>query len=958
MSSDGRSFSRGELIRRRACRRNVSFSVACVVYAHAALGAELPPLVFLGDKDYPPVAYLEDGIAKGMDVDLAKAIAAQMKREIRIELMDWNLAQEKVLKGEADGLLGLSVSDERRKLYDFATPTFTREFGLVVRSGGMSIRGVGDLAGKRVAVTSGGFPRKFLDGRPGVNLVLITNYADGLSRLVAGTIDVLAADLWVAAYLIERKNIRGVAVVGKPFATAPGAIAMKKGNVALLDDVNRAIDTLKADGEIKKIQDDWRPQEMVFASRERLRGVVTRAVVALLVILFGAMTVWIVTLRKQIHIRKNAESALKQSEERFQLAVRGSTDGLWDRDILTDEVFFADRYRELLGYSPNEFPGTFASFESRLHPEDKERVLKMVGAHLKQRQPYDAEYRLRTKSGEYRWFRGRGQAVWDEQGRAIRMAGSITDITDRKQAEERINLLQTITMDVATAEDLAAALEVVLRRVCEKTGWVLGQAWIPNHEGTALDCCPAWFAPEGMLVEFRALSRTITFEPAAGLPGRVWSSREPLWIRDVTRDLNFPRSAAAEKSGLKAGLAVPILSGEKVIAVLEFFLRESRPEDERLVQVIAAVAAQIGLVIERKRAEEALRESEGQFRAVVEFSPECIAVAVDDRLAYVNPAGARMVGADDPAKLIGRSVYDFAPADMHEAMKERRRAVLAGGVASPPMTVPMLRLDGSAVFVEAVAVPFVYRGRQAILNLIRDITERKRAETERQQTVEREQQARMEYTRQLIASQEAERRRIAVELHDSLGQGLLLIKNRAQLALGPPPSDTAAQLEAISGLASQAVAEVRQISRDLHPYQVDHLGLTRALEAMIEGAAQSSEVVFEQKLDPADDVFSVDTATNLYRIVQESLNNILKHSRAKRARIELERDVHEVVLRIEDDGEGFDVNSVTGAGLGLRNMTERVHILGGTLKVDSQPSRGTRIEVTIRIREESKQRTG
>ena len=128
-------------------------------------GAEKQALLFLGDKDYPPVAYLEDGTAKGMVVDLAKALAAPMKREIRIELMDWDLAQEKVLKGEADGLLGLSVTEERRRLYDFATSTFTREFGLVVRSGKMTIHGVNDLAGKRVGVTPGGFPRKFMEER-------------------------------------------------------------------------------------------------------------------------------------------------------------------------------------------------------------------------------------------------------------------------------------------------------------------------------------------------------------------------------------------------------------------------------------------------------------------------------------------------------------------------------------------------------------------------------------------------------------------------------------------------------------------------------------------------------------------------------------------------------------------------------------------------------------------------
>ena len=163
-------------------------------------------------------------------------------------------------------------------------------------------------------------------------------------------------------------------------------------------------------------------------------------------------------------------------------------------------------------------------------------------------------------------------------------------------------------------------------------------------------------------------------------------------------------------------------------------------------------------------------------------------------------------------------------------------------------------------------------------------------------------------------------------------------------------ADLRLQLEAISHLASQTVSEIRQISRDLHPRQLDHLGLTRALEAMIDSAVQSSGIAIERKLDSTDDVFSPDAAAHLYRVVQESLNNILKHSGATWARIELERDLREVLLQVRDNGCGFDAGTANSAGgIGLRNMTERVHILGGKLKVDSEPNRGTRIEVTIPI---------
>ena len=138
-----------------------------------------------------------------------------------------------------------------------------------------------------------------------------------------------------------------------------------------------------------------------------------------------------------------------------------------------------------------------------------------------------------------------------------------------------------------------------------------------------------------------------------------------------------------------------------------------------------------------------------------------------------------------------------------------------------------------------------------------DLTDRKAAEAERTGAVLREQQARAEYTLQLIASQEAERTRIAAELHDSLGQNLLLIKNRVQLALAEKrvPVNLREQLEHISRIASQSIAEARQISHDLHPHQLDHLGLTRALEAMIDAAAGSSGMLLERKLDDVDALF-------------------------------------------------------------------------------------------------------
>jgi len=144
------------------------------------------------------------------------------------------------------------------------------------------------------------------------------------------------------------------------------------------------------------------------------------------------LIVWLLIQRSR-HSRSKV--ALRTSEERYLLALAGSTDGLWDWDMLSDTVFYSDRFREILGYSSEEFPATIDSFRSRLHPEDAEAAWAEIECHLQERVPYKVECRLRTKSGEYLWFLARGQAIWNSEGKAIRMSGSIQDITERKQSE-------------------------------------------------------------------------------------------------------------------------------------------------------------------------------------------------------------------------------------------------------------------------------------------------------------------------------------------------------------------------------------------------------------------------------------------------------------------------------------------------------------------------------------------
>ncbi|HEV2693671.1 MAG TPA: PAS domain S-box protein [Verrucomicrobiae bacterium] len=366
----------------------------------------------------------------------------------------------------------------------------------------------------------------------------------------------------------------------------------------------------------------------------------------------------------------------------------------------------------------------------------------------------------------------------------------------------------------------------------------------------------------------------------------------------------------------------------------------------------ASLAKMFRLLEERY---EALRLSREQFQRVFEHSEMgMIIVELSGYFRAGNQAFCRMLGysGEELARLTFADVTH--PQEREMCISEIR--LLIDGKKNPLLLEKRyVRKDGSTVW--GLLVGSVVRDQQGkalfMVGQVQDITRRRRAETERQQAVEREQQARIEYTFQLIAAQEAERKRIAAELHDSLGQNLLLIKNLAQMALREPdPAQASEKVASIDHLAAQCIAETRQISRDLHPHQLDHLGLKRALESMLESVAAASGIGFQWKIDDVDKLFTAEGAMNLYRVVQESLNNILKHSRAKTARVDFERDIHEVRLRITDDGCGFtpDRLAENKKGLGLKNIPERVRMLGGSMKMDSTPGGGTRIKVVIPVR--------
>jgi len=216
--------------------------------------------------------------------------------------------------------------------------------------------------------------------------------------------------------------------------------------------------------------------------------------------------------------------------------------------------------------------------------------------------------------------------------------------------------------------------------------------------------------------------------------------------------------------------------------------------------------------------------------------------------------------------------------------------------------------------------------------------------------LKRKQLEREAFSRRLIESQEAERKRLAGELHDSLAQILMIVKNWALLGLNSLTDDNPSRehLTEISENTSLAINEVREISRNLRPRQLERLGLTSTIEQLVRQVRSSTDIEFITETDNIDGLLSKESEINLYRVLQECLNNILKHSAATTAWLSIKRTTHGAQIICRDNGKGFDPLAISAtSGMGVIGMAERVRMLGGRYTMESAPGKGVTISVTI-----------
>ena len=308
-----------------------------------------------------------------------------------------------------------------------------------------------------------------------------------------------------------------------------------------------------------------------------------------------------VCIKRDITRRKQDEAAVRRSQTELNDFFENASIGLhWVNSNGT--ILRANQAElDLLGYTREEYVGrNIADFH------DDREVIEDILERLRQGEVLrDYEARLVCKDRSIKTVRIDSSAYF-EDGRFVHSRGFTRDITERRRTEHRLALQYAITRILSRSMDFVEGTHEILETVCESLGWQVGVLWAADHQDEVLRCVDVWHSSALEMNEFENACRTSTFTKHIGLPGRIWASGRPVWIPNLKKDDNFPRGAFAERSGLRAGFGFPILLGDEVIGVIEFFSQEIRQPDRELLEMIGSVGSQIGQFQERKRAEEKL----------------------------------------------------------------------------------------------------------------------------------------------------------------------------------------------------------------------------------------------------------------------------------------------------------------------------------------------------------------
>ncbi|WP_319470050.1 PAS domain S-box protein [uncultured Pseudodesulfovibrio sp.] len=629
------------------------------------------------------------------------------------------------------------------------------------------------------------------------------------------------------------------------------------------------------------------------------------------------------------------------------------------------------------GYSVKDYMETPLFAGQLLHPDWIDYSItiweEMQAGHIRP----EYEFQFIHKSGEVRWARQRVVLHKDEQGNPMAIEGIVTDVTAHKESQEALTRsearFRTLFEDSPISlweEDLTR-----LKAYFDDLKWRgitdFRQFFYDNPD--ALIQCATLVDVVDVNKATLDLLHAKNREDLLGNLDKVLTDSS---IAAFTEEMILLASGGTEYCG---EITHRTLDGEIIWVMAHFTV----PEEYR--ETLSRVIVSLLDVTPRKRAEQALMESEERYRVLVENSQEGVVVAKNRRTVFVNQAMADITGYP-LGQLEGMRPVEIVHEEDRDELASNMAQYLAGNEISDNTSFRVITRDGTVKWLTLTVKPIMWGGKQAHLEILNDITIHKSLEEElrsahadmeskvHERTLElseanirlqveveerRKAQDRiLSLTRELFRVQENERQRISRDLHDNVAQNLSSIVLKMETffdgheACAPNLKERS---QKITEVAKLTVADVRDIAYGLRPPALDQLGLVRAVQNHVEDMARKlGNPIDFLAVGIENVILDFDTEINIYRMIQEATNNIVKHSGASSASVRMVKSHPDLLIRIEDNGCGFDMDrrmkEVTEEKrMGLHSMEERARLVGGTMEVQSLIETGTRVIFKIPI---------
>ena len=601
--------------------------------------------------------------------------------------------------------------------------------------------------------------------------------------------------------------------------------------------------------------------------------------------------------------RRAMEEALRESEERFRALFESRAVGVAIAGLDGKVAQSNAAFQELLGYNAAEL--ATIRFSEFTHPDDVRAEEPFIAEMLAGRRGfYQIEKRYRRRDGTDVPVRLTVVALRDAGGHVTGGMAVVEDITERQRAE-------------------AALRESEERyRLMLDAAPVL--AWRCDAAGACIDCNVRWYEYTGQSVD----------------EARGWG-----WLQAVHPD-DRARTMQKVKDDVGEGMIyqTEYRLRRAMDGTYRWHLARALPVTDARGQTVAWIGCGADIEDQKRTAQEleqlvaertaALRESEERYRRLVQTAPMAIGVVVAEKLAFINDHGLRLYGAASGTEVLGRSIMEFVHPDDRNRLTELSRRAVAGSAPPLPLEVRLLRRDGSAFEAMLVWSPVVFAGQPGFQFIYDDISDRQRLE------------------RQLLAISEREQRRIAQDLHDGLCQhlsGVAFMAEALQRVLRAErvSAQPRRQLARLCALLDEAVNQTRRIARGLAPVNLEAGGLAEALHEL---AIQVREVFGVRcrlycprpvtLRDPA-------VAMHLYRIVQEAVQNALRHGRPTELTIGLTARAGRLRLSVRDNGRGLPRRPRAATGMGLGVMRYRAEAVGGSLRVENTKPHGVLVSCNL-----------